>query len=353
MKHQSIALIGEDPKLRAALRLAERVAPTPATVLIVGETGTGKELVARLLHQRSTRAAQTFLSINCGAVAESLVESELFGHTRGAFTGAHARQAGKFEVAHKGTLFLDEVTSMSGALQAALLRVLQSGEYYPVGAALPATCDVRVVAAANRELQELVTAGSFRADLYYRLNIVRIALPPLRERRDDIPSLVEHFLARHAERLGKRPPRFDSASTRQLLAYHYPGNVRELESIVQRAMLLGDGPLLSTEGLFDAQPPDDMVPATPVLGWASLAEELHDFHRAKAVVVERFERDFIVAALHRTHGVVTEAAQACGLSERNFHVKLRKYGLARGERAPADAIISAADAHVSPARSHP
>ena len=339
--------IGTDARLCAAVGLARRVAPTHATVLIVGETGTGKELIARFVHQHSARNRQTFLAVNCGAIADTLVESELFGHARGAFTGANTRKSGKFEAAHRGTLFLDEVTSMSNGMQAALLRVLQSGEYCPVGATLPLTCDVRVVAAANRELKELVAAGSFRADLFYRLNIVRIALPPLRERLDDLPVLVAHILRTLGAHLGRTDLQLDTTSMRQLRGYDFPGNVRELDALLQRATLLSDGPIVSLDGVLDSA-----CHATSTNHGESTSAGAN-FHRAKATVVEQFERDFLVTALHRCRGIITEAARASGLSERNFHLKLRKYGLLRkshgdvfGETA-TDNIISTTDNNVS------
>lgn len=313
--------LGEAPAIEAALNLVARVAPTRATVLVTGETGTGKEMIAHRIHALSDRAGQPFLTVSCGAVADSLLESELFGHTRGAFTGAETRRPGRFEAANRGTIFFDEVTSMSGRMQAALLRVLQSGEYCPVGREESAVCDVRVVAAAHDNLQELVATGAFRADLFYRLNIVRIHLPPLRERRSDLPLLIDHCLRKFGGLYGRGELGFDAASLRQLLAHDYPGNVRELETIVHRAILLGDGRLLSVEGLLE--------PVTPPARRSPAGRELGSFHRAKASVVEEFERDYLVLALRRSRGVVTEAARIAGLSERNFHLKLRKYGLQR------------------------
>jgi DNA-binding NtrC family response regulator len=319
--HWEPHFVGEAPAIKTALDLLNRVAPTHATVLVTGETGTGKELIARLLHARSDRADRPFLAVSCGALSDSLVESELFGHSRGAFTGAAGRRAGKFEAAHRGTLFFDEVTSMSNRMQTALLRVLQSGDYCPVGADEPVLCDVRVVAAANQELRDLVAAGTFRADLFYRLNIIRVELPPLRARRSDIPILLDHYLRMFAERYTRDELRLDAASRRQLLAYDYPGNVREMETIIHRATLLSDGPVISVEGLLEpASPPAPAIPATATPG---------TFHRAKASVVERFERDYLISALHQSRGIVTEAARVSGLSERNFHLKLRKYGLSR------------------------
>jgi DNA-binding NtrC family response regulator len=323
-----VPFVGEDPRILEALRLVSRVAATPATVLVTGETGTGKELIARMLHAQSDRATRSFLALNCGAIAESLLESELFGHTRGAFTGANTRQAGKFEAAHRGTLFLDEVASMSPAMQSSLLRVLQSGEYCPVGMAHPIQCDVRVVAAANRELRDLVAGGSFRADLFYRLNIIRIALPPLRDRRGDLPALIAHLTRAFAMRYARPARRFDDLSMRRMMAYDYPGNVRELETIIHRATLLSDGPALSCDGLLE--PADTIVAAERADAAAST------FHRAKATVVERFEREYLESALRRNHGVITDAARDSGLSERIFHLKLRKYGLRRRGSASAE-----------------
>jgi DNA-binding NtrC family response regulator len=322
--------VGNDPRVRAALRLVDRVAPTPATVLIIGETGTGKDIVARMLHARSMRAEHPFLAVNCAAIADTLVESELFGHMRGAFTGAMSRQAGKFEAAHKGTIFLDEVTSMSPGMQAALLRALQSGEYCPVGATMPLRCNVRVIAAAGPDLMSRVANKEFRADLFYRLDIIRISLPPLRERLDDLPLLVEHTLRSHPACHGRQ---LDAASMDLLRAHDFPGNVRELESILQRAALLSDGPEISVAGLLDP------APSPRTSDRAVSLETVRDFHDAKANVIERFERAFLTSALTRSRGVITEAARSCGLSERNFHVKLRKYGLAK---------INATDVVVSP-----
>jgi transcriptional regulator with GAF, ATPase, and Fis domain len=323
--------VGQAPAIKAALDLVARIAPTRATVLITGETGTGKELIARMLHARSDRADRPFLAINCGAMADSLVESELFGHARGAFTGANAQRAGKFAAAHGGTLFFDEVTSMSGHTQSALLRVLQSGEYCPIGSEQVVVCDVRVIAAVNQDLRELVAAGTFRADLFYRLNIVRIHLPPLRERRADLPMLMDHYLRVFARRYGRGAVQLDPSSRRQLLDYDYPGNVRELESIIHRATLLGEGPVVSVEGLLE--------PATTTSASCAPPEALGSFHRDKARVVEKFERDYLIAAMRRSRGIITEAARAAGLSERNFHLKLRKYGLGRRAALEADPQI--------------
>jgi transcriptional regulator with GAF, ATPase, and Fis domain len=323
--------VGQVPAVKTALNLVARIAATRASVLITGETGTGKDVIARLLHARSDRADRPFFAVNCGALADSLIESELFGHARGAFTGANAQRAGKFAAAHGGTLFFDEVTSMSPHTQSALLRVLQSGEYCPIGSEQTMVCDVRVIAAANRELRELVSAGSFRADLFYRLNIVRIHLPPLRERREDLAMLIDHFLRVFADRYDRGAMQLDPVSRRQLHDYDYPGNVRELETIIHRATLLADGPVVSVEGLLD--------PASAPAAACAPSAPLGSFHRDKARMVEKFERDYLVAAMRRSRGVVTEAAKAAGLSERNFHLKLRKYGLGRHTLPETDARV--------------
>jgi DNA-binding NtrC family response regulator len=323
-----VSFLGRDPAILALLNLVARIAPTRATVLVTGETGTGKELIARLLHLQSDRRTQPFLAVSCGAVTESLVESELFGHSKGAFTGADARRPGKFEAAHRGTLFFDEVTSMGSRMQSALLRVLQSGEYSPIGREEPIVSDVRVVAAANQDLRTLVAAGTFRADLFHRLNIIRIDLPPLRDRQADLPILIDHFLQIFGARYGRGALRLDCESTRRLLAYDFPGNVRELEAILHRAVLMCAGSPISVEGLLEASEPA-AAPSQPTA-------EPGTFHRAKATVVERFERDYLTSALRRSGGVITEAARLSGLSERNFHLKLRKYGLHRLPRAAVE-----------------
>lgn len=335
----SASFLGRDPAILSVLNLVARVAPTRATVLITGETGTGKEMIARLLHLQSDRRTQSFLAVSCGAITESLVETELFGHSKGAFTGADARRPGKFEAAHRGTLFFDEVTSMGLRMQSALLRVLQSGEYSPIGREESVVCDVRVVAAANQDLRALVAAGTFRADLFHRLNIIRIDLPALRDRRADLPILIDHFLQVFADRYSRGALRLDHESTRQLLAYEFPGNVRELEAILHRATLMCAGPVISVEGLLDAGSDTALrAAAPPIAALAAPAStaasgDTGTFHRAKATVIERFEREYLMSALTRSGGVITEAARLSGLSERNFHLKLRKYGLQRHARA--------------------
>jgi DNA-binding NtrC family response regulator len=316
----SVVLLGCDPRIREVLEVVRRVADTDATVLIRGETGTGKELVARLLHERSRRANAPLVAVNCGAMPESLLEAELFGATRGAYTGALTARIGKFEAAGSGTIFLDEVATMTSAMQVALLRVLQSGEFTPVGTSQPRLSAARVVAAANTDLKALVAQGQFRADLYYRLNVIQLDLPPLRERSGDVPLLAEHFLATYRTRYGKVGLTMSPELVAELCSHDFPGNVRELENLIHRAVVLAERDTLTVDDL-----PRDFAHR------ASTTRSVPDaFHAAKAFLVERFERDFLQAALERAHGVITEAARQVGLSERVFHVKLRKYGIHAG-----------------------
>lgn len=317
--HSSVQLMGSDPRIAHVLEIVRRVADAEATVLIRGETGTGKEVVARLLHAQSIRLHEPFIAVNCGALPDTLLEVELFGATKGAFTGAVTARTGKFEAAQRGTIFLDEVASMGQSMQVALLRVLQSGEFTPVGTATPRVSRARVVAAVNTDLQTLVASGAFRADLFYRLNVIQLELPPLREHRADVIPLAEHFLERYSARYGKVGLTLSESMRRCLVAHTYPGNVRELENAIHRAVVLATSASLSVCDL----PPDfgDAQHSAAVRGRATA------FHQAKAVLVAHFEREFLTAALQRTHGVVVAAARQVGLSERVFHVKLRKYGI--------------------------
>ncbi|MEI9976090.1 MAG: sigma-54 dependent transcriptional regulator [Ignavibacteriota bacterium] len=238
-------VVGSAEPLRKVLALAARVAPSDATVLIGGETGTGKELIARAIHGRSARAAQPFVAVNCGAIPSELVTSELFGHERGAFTGAIQRRIGRFEMAEGGTIFLDEVGELPLEAQVVLLRVLQEREFERVGGERRIAANVRVLAATNRNLNRLVTAGLFRQDLLYRLNVFPIHLPPLRERTGDIPILVAHLLERYAQRLGKRIAGISAHSLELLRSHNWPGNVRELQNVIERAVILCDGDILT------------------------------------------------------------------------------------------------------------
>jgi DNA-binding NtrC family response regulator len=320
-------LVGRDPRILELLDLVDQVAATGAPVLITGESGTGKEIVARELHARSLRRRGPFVAVNCGAIVDSLGESELFGHVPGAFTGALGRKRGKFEAADGGTLFLDEVGEMSPALQVKLLRALQTGEFSPVGMTETRVCDVRVIAATNQDLEAQIQSGAFRTDLFYRLNVIRLEVPPLRERRGDILPLARHFAAAFAGTYGLPEPDFTPELERTLLRWDYPGNVRELENILHRAVILG------RDGALSAR----LLPPEMARGKGDDSPEA-TFHEAKERVIERFERDYLTSLLGNCGGIVSRAAARCGLSERNFHEKLKKYGIdGQSFRAPLHA----------------
>lgn len=298
--------------------MVDTVADTDATVLIHGESGTGKELIARRLHNQSSRRAAPFIAVNCGAIAESLLESEMFGHCKGAFTGADASRIGKFEAAHGGTIFLDELAEMSRSLQVSLLRILQSGEYTPVGMVESRCCDVRVIAATNRDLVLLIEEGKFRHDLYYRLNVIRIDLPPLRKRCDDIPLLVEHFLEVFGAEYGKPGLSIGPGTLDVLLQYPFPGNVRELENTIRRALILCRGDMIMPQDL----PPEVVAGRLPA---PTPPSSLAGYHVAKENAIREFERSYLIGALLECGGIVSRAARLTGLSERNFHKKLEIY----------------------------
>jgi two-component system response regulator AtoC len=308
-------IVGRSPKLEQALTLADKVARHPSTVLVTGESGTGKELIARHIHDASPRAARPFVAVNCAAIPENLLESELFGHARGAFTGATAERQGLFEEAHEGTLFLDELGDLPVPLQVKLLRALQEGEVRRVGDNASRTVDVRVVAATARDLEADVADGKFRADLYYRINVVRIHLPALRERTEDVPELVRHFVDRFNRRLGLHVTGVTAAAMRALVEYPWPGNVRELENVVERAMVLTDGTQLGVEQLPTLSAPSARSDAASPL-------DLSVKRRT-----EELERALIKEALERTRGNRTRAAKLLDLSHRALLYKIRDYGL--------------------------
>jgi two-component system response regulator AtoC len=308
-------IVGRSPKLEQALTLADKVARHPSTVLVTGESGTGKELIARHIHDASPRAARPFVAVNCAAIPEALLESELFGHAKGAFTGATTERQGLFEEAHDGTLFLDELGDLPVSLQVKLLRALQEGEVRRVGDNASRTVDVRVVAATARDLEADVAEGKFRADLYYRVNVVRIHLPALRERTEDIPELVRHFVDRFNRRLGLRVTGVTAAAMRALVEYPWPGNVRELENVVERAMVLTDGAQLDVEQLPTLSTPSARPDAASPL-------DLSVKRRT-----DELERVLIKEALERTRGNRTRAAKLLDLSHRALLYKIRDYGL--------------------------
>ncbi len=301
-------IVAGDPKMQAALELARSVAPTDSTVLVTGESGTGKELVARLIHHWSPRADQAFVAVNCAALPETLLESELFGHEKGAFTGAIAQRRGRFELAHGGTLFLDEVGEMSPALQAKLLRVLQERTLERVGGTKTVTVDVRVIGATNRDLQQMVATRTFRDDLFYRLSVFPIPLPPLRERPSDIIPLAEHILGQVTRRLGKRIIGFSPDAAATLTQYRWPGNVRELQNVIERATILCHGDRLDPACLHIAPSPVRSDSPTPK-------------------TLKEMEREAILSALTACHGNRREAAKHLGIGLRTLYTRLREYGI--------------------------
>ncbi|MBI2962999.1 MAG: sigma-54-dependent Fis family transcriptional regulator [Deltaproteobacteria bacterium] len=319
-------LIGASSALRELLDNARKAADSKSTVLLLGESGTGKEVLARSLHAWSPRASRPFIAVNCVALSEELLESELFGHEKGAFTGAHQQKLGKFELANHGTIFLDEVGDIRESLQVKLLRVLQEHEFERVGGTKPIRTDIRVIAATNRNLEDAVRSGRFREDLYYRLNVVRLRLPPLRDRRDDIPLLVEHFLRKYCAETGKTIPAI-SADAMDLLRQHdWPGNVRELENAIERAVVLGGGPQIRASDLAVLPGASRAAPDLPALD-----TPVGEFHEA----VERFKRELIERALLATSGNQTRAAEMLGL-QRTYLSRLIKHFKNR-EGADADA----------------
>ena len=311
-RHRIEGIIGESGQMQEVLDLVRRVAPSDATVLLRGESGTGKELIAKAIHYASDRRAGSLVKVNCAALPETLLESELFGHEKGAFTGAFAMRKGRFEIADGGTLFLDEIGDLPAHLQAKLLRVLQEKEFERVGSNRAITTDVRIITATHRDLEQLMREGSFREDLYYRLNVVTIILPPLRERRQDLPALIEHFLRKFADKNGKAIQGFSRDARDALLRYDYPGNVRELENLVERAIVLTRDDVVSLGEL----------PLTIKETWTGADDQTN-----LSAVVEGMERRMIVEALDAAGGVQTKAADNLGISERALRYKLRKYGL--------------------------
>ena len=311
-------LVGRSPVMKDLFHLLEIVAATSSTVLITGETGTGKELAARAIHHNSARRANRFVAINCSAIPETLLEAELFGHARGAFTGAVGTRQGRFEQAHKGTLFLDEVGTMSPALQAKLLRVLQEREFERVGDSHTIKVDVRVIAATHSDLEKMVADGAFREDLYYRLNVIPVKLPPLRERREDIPLLVQHFVQRLSAEQGRGPATVSQDAMRKLMAYAWPGNVRQLENAVERALAFSQG-----RGQIDVQDfsPDiqnQSASAEPIEPW--LPDEGLDLERYMSGV----ELALIRRSLERTRGNKRQAAQLLNLKRTTLIEKLKR-----------------------------
>ncbi|MGH9314674.1 MAG: sigma-54 interaction domain-containing protein, partial [Vicinamibacterales bacterium] len=304
-------IVGRSRRVQDVIRTAQLVAKSKSTVLITGETGTGKELVARAIHDRSAQREMPLIKVNCAAIPETLLESELFGHVRGAFTGAATNKKGKFALADGGSIFLDEIGTMSPALQAKLLRVLQEREFEPLGAERSQKVDVRVIAATNRDIRQMVADGRFQEDLYYRLNVIPISIPPLRERKEDIPILVEHFIRKHAQRAGKRADGIDAEALAALQGYDWPGNVRELENTIERAVVLSTSPMIRAQFLImlgAAGAPPAGLPGM------SLRQNL-----------DWTERETVRRALESAGGVKKDAAEAMGISQRALSYYLAKH----------------------------
>ena len=341
--HGRFRLVGDSPAIRQIYAVVEKVADTPSTVLITGESGTGKELVARALHDNSSRRTGPFIKINCAAIPKTLMESELFGYEKGAFTGAVGSKPGRFELAHGGTLFLDEIGEIPVEMQVKLLRVLQESEFERVGGIKTIKVDVRLLTATNRDLAAEIASGGFRDDLFYRLNVVPIHLPALRERRQDIPMLVDHFIARFNERLKKQITGADPEAVERLVAHNWPCNIRELENVIERTILFCEGPRIQLEdlprefggGTVSSSQPDLPAAAAAVPAPASPApsaappvgEEVGSLKEAVRVETERVERDLIQRALDETGGNVTQAARKLQISRKSLQTKMKELGL--------------------------
>jgi len=317
-------IIGQSPKMLALYDLLEKVAGTKTIILITGESGTGKELVAKAIHYNSSRKDKPFVTLNCGAIPESLIESELFGHVKGAFTDAIATKKGLFEVADEGTIFLDEISELPLLMQVKLLRVLQDREFKRVGGTEDIKVDVRIISATNKDLEEAVREKRFREDLFYRLNVIQIKLPPLRERREDIPLLSNHFLKKYSEELNKNISAISPDALRILLNYEYPGNVRELQNIVERAVALETSQELSAENLSSYL--DEQLPSKKKYSDLEIPNEGIDLER----MVEELERALILKALDKSKGIKKKAAELLHINFRSMRYRLEKYGLGDG-----------------------
>ncbi|MCL5126653.1 MAG: sigma-54 dependent transcriptional regulator, partial [Deltaproteobacteria bacterium] len=310
-------IVGRSQKMRQVLETVAMVAPTEASVLILGESGTGKELIANALHQGSSRSDKRFIKINCAALPETLLESELFGHERGAFTGAVGRRPGRFELADGGTIFLDEIGEMTPSTQSKLLRVLQEREFEPLGSTKTVKVDIRVLSATNKDLIEEVKRGTFREDLFYRLNVVPIQLPPLRERKEDIPLLIEHFLKIYNEKNGRRLKGFHPRALDAMMRYSWPGNIRELENVVERAVILTRDEYVSLPEL-----PGSIAQAVgEPLPWRT-HEGIHP-----GITIREVEKELILVTLEHNDGNRTRSAAELGITRRTLQNKLKEYGI--------------------------
>ncbi len=323
--HQFSNIIGRSETMVAGFELIEPIAQTTSTVLVMGESGTGKELAARAIHFNSLRKDRPFVAVNCGALTETLLESELFGHVKGSFTGASSNKKGLIEVADKGTIFLDEIGEMSPLMQVKLLRVLQERTFRRAGGTEKTPADIRIIAATNRDLAQMVADGRFREDLYYRINVIPLHLPPLRERQEDISLLAHHFVERFAREMGKTVQGLANESLELLRRYHWPGNIRELENAMERAVALERTPLILPSSLPTPlrAPAGQTAVEPPLPSSDDLPDSGFDLERH----VRDIERRFITEALKRTDGVKVKAAELLGMSFRSFRYYAKKYGL--------------------------
>jgi two-component system, NtrC family, response regulator PilR len=320
LSHQFSNMIGRSEAMLDVFKMIETVARTNSTILLTGESGTGKGLVAQAIHFNSLRREKPIVALNCGAMPENLLESELFGHMRGAFTGADANKKGLLEVAEKGTVFLDEIGEMTAVMQVKLLRVLQERRFRRVGGLEELTADIRVVAATNQDLNKLVSEGRFREDLFYRINVIPIVLPPLRDRREDIPLLAEHFLAKYTEQMGKSISGISQEAMDLLVEHDWPGNIRELENVLERAVALEGTPAILAESLPTSVRGDGARAAASV-------EALPEGGMDLEAHVKEIERGYIAQALQRSDGVQVKAAELLGMSFRSFRYYVKKYNL--------------------------
>ncbi|HIJ96972.1 MAG TPA: sigma-54-dependent Fis family transcriptional regulator [Desulfuromonadales bacterium] len=314
-------MLGEHPKMREVFRVVAKIAPSNSTVLIVGESGTGKELIARAIHDGSLRRDKPFMAINCAAIPETLIESELFGHEKGSFTGASAREMGIFEAADGGTVFLDEIGEMNVAMQAKLLRAIQEKEVRRVGGKVNIPLDVRIVSATNKELEQEIKKGTFREDLFYRLNVIRINLPPLRERGSDVKTLAEFFLKKYSVAAGISVDGFSKAALKLLMNYSWPGNVRQLESVIERSVLMAESNYIEPEDL-----------PVEISSCGSLAGGIPFDLPPEGIAIEELEKGLIIKAMERAEWVIGKAAPLLGMSYKTLQYRLEKFEIVRPEK---------------------
>jgi two-component system response regulator PilR (NtrC family) len=315
------SIIGQSSKMLALYDLLEKIAPTKTNILVTGESGTGKELVAKAIHYNSSRKDKPFVTLNCGAIPESLIESELFGHMKGAFTDAIATKKGLFEMADEGTIFLDEISELPFLMQVKLLRILQDKEFKRVGGTDDIRVDVRIISATNKDLEEAVKEKRFREDLFYRLNVIQVKMPPLRDRKEDIPILAAHFLKKYSEELSKTILKISPEALNMLINYEYPGNVRELQNIIERAVALGNGNELTPQHLSSYL--DEQIQSKRGAIELDIPPEGIDLEK----VIEEIERALLLKALNRTKGIKKKAAELLRINFRSMRYRLEKYGL--------------------------